>query len=677
MSVSGEHQKPVVKPHTSELIVLCDARNLVRFASNSIADLFGIPAKQWFGQKFAPGGLKATPEQSADYTTKTKLNTLEIDIRWNETVLHNGERLYCGKLQTPVDPSFVYGSARPTSGPITPAASSPTNTGAHNAQDDSSSNSQSGFEQKLRFLATMSHEMRTPLNGMLGMTGLLLDTALTPHQANYARSIREAGDSLLALINDMLDFSKLNADKLELTEAPFDVNATVRSVIELISPRAFDKNIEIASYVDPQIPLNLEGDEYRLRQILVNLVGNAVKFTEKGGVLVSVNHIGSSNNLHEIELHVKDTGVGIDEDSKARVFDAYAQSEITQHDHKAESTGLGLAISQKLAGAMDSEITLTSEVGKGSIFSLNVKLPTKGAIQLKRRPHNYSFIVYTQSEILAEALSLQLTSLGAAKVEVAHSFRQLKARAKKAENAILLFDRVLSPDLKRFSQKTIAARISMHTDEERSTYPALDGEDAFLVKPIRRRSLDTVLCHIFEDKSTQKTTSAADLKTGTPNQEAPQASDAPTAPKSNHSSEKDMQDTSSKAALRILLAEDNNINAVLATAVISRLGHSVEVAPNGLEAVEKIKSGEFDLVLMDMRMPKMDGIEATKAIRDMGEEFTEIPIIALTANAMASDKENCLNAGMNDFLTKPFDPDGLKAKLEEWRCASLTLKNTA
>ena len=495
-------------------------------------------------------------------------------------------------------------------------------------------------EAKMRFLATMSHEMRTPLNGILGMTGLLLDTRLDPNQTAYAEAVRESGSALLALINDILDYSKIEAGHLELDDHPFDLHSLVQSVSELLSPRAAHKGLEIASTVAPDVPARLRGDEGRLRQVLLNLAGNGVKFTEEGGVTIEVTSRPKADGRAALSFSVRDTGIGIAEDAQASVFEEFAQADDTRA-RKYEGTGLGLAIVRRIVGAMGGDVTLESAVGKGSVFSFTVPLEVEAG-PAEAAPVPRAVVLATESPVLSRALGLQLKGLGCEEVVFAQTADEAGTALKRHKDAVLLCDLPIAAAAgqKLAGQADHALVLLSPLARGRLDTFKRAGFSGYLIKPVRQASLAERLVK----RSGMEAAPAPEHRLDA----------APAAPNTDG------------AKRRVLLAEDNQINAVLATAIIRRAGHHVDVAGNGQEALETLAQAPYDVILMDMHMPVMDGLEATRRIRALDGEESSLPIVALTANAMRADRETCLEAGMDDFLSKPFDPADLIAKIEDW-----------
>ena len=614
---SSMSQADVTSSNVRELIIVCDASGLIRFVSQSFAVFFGAPAQSWHGCAFAPGEACAEPGAPARYRTTARSGDRDIIVAWTETVLAGGERLYVGIPESAADDAPEQSSVDEA----TPAAKH---------APDPAPNAEPG----LQLLATMSHEMRTPLNGILGMTSLLLDSALEPNQRAYAESVRESGVSLLALINDLLDYSKIEAGHLEIARAPFSPIGLVQSITELLSPKAADKGIEVTAYVDSAVPPLVFGDEARLRQVLINLAGNGVKFTDTGGVSIETRLVKADDGVARVAFSVRDTGVGIAEDKRASIFEEFSQAG-DDSERKREGTGLGLAIARKIVRAMDGDITLASKLGEGSVFTFTVPLGYEGAAPARPNAFETPVLIATRSPVLARSLKLQLTAIGATKVLLAKTPDAAISAMRAHPDAILLCDVYIAGESAQSLTQCAARSYVLLSPLTRSRIPELReaGFSGYFIKPIRQSSLHQQL---LNDK--------AEIP-------APQ---------------KPVVEKPQTKSFHVLLAEDNQINAVLATTIIKRAGHSVDVAHNGAEAVKAIKARNYDLVLMDMHMPDVDGLEATRLIRRLDSDMRRVPIIALTANAMAADRQKCVASGMDDFLSKPFEPDDLASLLLKW-----------
>ncbi len=480
-------------------------------------------------------------------------------------------------------------------------------------------------------LATLSHEIRTPLNGVLGMAGLLASTRLDETQRAYLQTLRECGDHLLNLVNDVLDYAKLEAGRVELEPVPTDVEKLLQGVAELLSPRAFAAKVEIAWWADADIP-RLMTDDGRLRQILFNLAGNALKFAGQGGVIISAEHLETDGGAARLRFSVADTGPGLALKDRDAVFEEFVQ---TDAGARAGGAGLGLAIVKRLADAFEGVVGVGEAMGGGALFWFEALFPVHEASQTARRLEGLSIAIVSPSPIIRAAAARQIEASGG-----------LPCVAQTVKACPVGVDLILVDGaLRRLRPPSSPPAIILLAPEERRRIGRARsaGFAGYLVKPLRRESLAARIIATLRGVDIDRERPLEPLN-------EPVAWDERAAP-------------AASLGARVLLVEDNPVNALLAKALLTREGCAVDRAASAAEALEAASQGPYDLILMDLRLPDFDGREAAGVLRRRG---VRTPIVALTANSFEDDRQACLAVGMDDFLSKPLSPQALRGVLHRW-----------
>jgi PAS domain S-box-containing protein len=619
-----------------DLIVLRDPEGCITFANDAYCELARLPRPALVGSKFA-------------------LTVLEQ----GDTALEpNGTRIHDQKIATALGPRWIAwreGLVRSDAGHPAEMQSVGRDvtdrTETERALAEARDQADAASRAKSRFLAMASHEIRTPLNGIIGMSGLLLDTPLTPEQVTYAKAVKTSGDALLSLIEELLDYSKIEAGKIDLEHRPFALAALIEDITELLAPRAQARKLEIAAYVDERLPAQVIGDSARLRQVLLNLAGNAIKFTSTGGVALIVEP-GIWPN--EISFLVRDTGIGIAPEAQQRIFREFEQAD----DRIARSyggTGLGLSISERIVKRMGGRITLESKPGAGSTFEVSIPLAASDSCGVAPKAFaapdltGQAIMLVAPQSIEASLIARRLQRWGGQTCVVSDIAVAQALLPERSWHAVLL-DRAMGAAevelLGEAARLHATQRIVMFTPAARHELQpsASSAFTGYLIKPLRAASLAARLAMAPEIPAPDL---AGDgLIEISDHAESPAAAPA--------------------RGLSVLVAEDNEINALLMRSLLTRLGHHAVITTNGEEALEswlsaKSAGAPYDLVLMDIQMPQLDGIETTKRIRSLeaGQPGRQTPILALTANTLVEDRYACFEAGMDGFLIKPLDREKL------------------
>ncbi len=508
---------------------------------------------------------------------------------------------------------------------------------------------------KADFLATMSHEIRTPMNGVIGTTSLLKETQLTTEQTEYVDTIRKSGETLLTIINDILDFSKTESGKLELEDADFEIKPCIEDMFDIVSAKAREKNIELSYLIDAEVPQFVSGDRTRLLQVLVNLVNNALKFTDEGDVIVKVSDVIRNGNKVKLKFSVKDSGVGIPENKINELFKPFSQLD-SSTSRKYEGTGLGLAICDKIVGLMGGTIWVENNIDRGTTFHFTVVFNSVEPSQNdtdKIIPHdleNKKVLIVDDHDLTRHNISSQCLSWGMKVFDCRNAREAIELFSHDNQYDLIIADYEmpgmngleLARKIKELSspQKAPIMLITLSGKVDASFIGSEKLIKTLLIKPIKQSVLYNAIVEMFSIDN--RFIASSEQNTAIDNK------------------------LSDKFPMRILIAEDNQINQKLIIKMLNKLGYVVDIANNGLEVIDLHKKRKYDLIFMDVHMPEMDGFEATGIIRKTLSRNKHVVVIAVTANAMAGDKEKCLEAGMDDYLSKPVKLESIQNILIKW-----------
>ena len=625
-------------------IAVLDGRRSVRSVNAAFEALFGYPATEVVG-----AGIDAliVPD-----SLRSESSDLERRVRGGEVVRVEVERMRKDGRRIHVRLSAAAVKAAADGAVVALYEDISDRKAAEAAMREARDLAERVARARSAFLANMSHEIRTPMNAVLGFVELVLDTELAPEQRRALELVRTSSEALLTILNDILDYSKIEAEHLELESIPFDLPKVVHATATLLAVRAREKHLELTVDVPPDVPQMVRGDPTRVRQVLMNLIGNAIKFTEEGEVDVSASVTQRDGDEAAVQFRVRDTGIGISEEQLGSIFKEFTQADASM-TRRYGGTGLGLAISRRLVALMGGVLAVTSEVGRGSEFSFTLRLPLEAAQAAARAKVSLGgrrLLVVDDNETNRRIVRDMLGAEGMAVHEAPRAEAGLEA-LRRAAGAGAAYDLAIldaqMPDQDGFQLAT-AIRADRALKKTRlliltSAGQRGDGErcrqlgiQAYLTKPIARADLVEAVGTVLA--GTASAPGEVDLVT-------------------RHSI------AESRQALRVLLAEDNPVNQQVATAMLLKRGHQVDVVGNGREAVDAVTKESYDLVLMDIQMPEMDGFEATEKIRALPQGRT-LPIIALTAHALSGERERCLARGMTGYLAKPFKAHDLFAAVE-------------
>lgn len=651
-------------------IVISDKSGLVRKVNQAFLDMIGYSKEEILGQHVSSytvdvvGTYESTAGELVNFGPEKIEETLAKFMQLFETgKLHRWNHYFMGKngkiIPVTSNIVLVYDKAGEISGSFGIIHDITDRRKAEIEYIQAKESAEAANTAKSAFLANMSHEIRTPMNGVIGFTDMLLNSGLNHEQEDFARTIKRSGETLLSLINDILDFSKIEAGKINMEEIDFDVEMLAYDVCEIIKPRIAAKKVEMLCRIDDNLPATVKGDPHRFRQVLTNLLGNAAKFTEEGEIELSLHVEHEQDDRVRLVAHVRDTGIGIPENQLESIFNVFEQVDGTT-SRKYGGSGLGLSICKKIAVLMGGDITVTSLPGKGSTFTFSSWV----GISKEKPSERFDSISLRDKKVLItddnasnlEILTRILNSAGMSVTACSGGEAAVKAVSVAYEEKkpfdICVFD-IMMPGINGYDAARqireqyggcmpLLAFSSSIDDSAKSCADA--GFNGFLPKPVNRIKLFKMMIRLLFEAGAQK----SDFRSGT-------------RIITQHSMQED-----EKHSISILMAEDNAVNQKLIHQLLTKAGYQVQVVNNGKEAVDALTRHPegFDVVFMDVQMPEMNGLAATGLLREKG--FTRIPIIAMTANALKGDREKCLEAGMDDYISKPIKREIVFEMLRKW-----------
>jgi PAS domain S-box-containing protein len=638
----SEHKQRMILDNAADAVFVADKNERWIYVNDLALNLLNYSRQELIGTDI----YALLPENFREIAKQTFVERLRVEklIRQEiKLIKKNGHAVPVEMNVALLPDGSIYGSCRDiTSRKEFEAALIKAKVGAEDAS-----------KAKSEFLATMSHEIRTPMNGIIGMTELALDTKLNAEQREYLELVKISSNSLLDIINDILDFSKIESGKIVLEHIEFPIRELIATMLKASAVRAEQKNIELVYQIDPELPEILIGDPGKLRQVLSNLLVNAIKFSHHGSITIDINLVELHDDIARLHFSVTDQGIGIDADKQEHIFQAFSQADAST-TRKYGGTGLGLSISSRLVQAMKGQLQVQSEIGQGSCFyfsadfgfSLNNSAPLQSmhlqglsALIVDDNLINQKYIGDT---LRHWQMDVTVASNASEALNILRQYKQTQGQFN-----LILLDACM-PEMDGFSlaeqiqqqhllgngKMLMLSSAALHDDAQRCATVGIAG---YVRKPISQSELQIAIDAIFQGVATGAI----------------------------HYINLIAEDSHTKQTqLRVLVAEDNPINQKLAVGLLEKWGHIADVAENGLLAIEKYKANVYDVILMDMQMPEMGGIEATQIIRQIEPESQRIPIIAMTANAMPGDKERCLEAGMDEYLSKPIKSESLREQLE-------------